>query len=130
MVNYLEKTIEQLEEVIYPEPDSNSYVVTNVYNLRKKIISKFSNDDLRFMIGQKEALEYLLPIAANKLKHEPLLEAYNYSGDLLCSFLDLEEKVWQKYPELELEVTEVLKKIAEIPEEIKLKVENWLKKHN
>ncbi len=46
-----EKTLEELEGVVWDEPDSASHLVTTCHALRRKPLGDFSVEDLRIMIG-------------------------------------------------------------------------------
>ena len=66
-----------------PIESDSSYVERNYYRLQNIPIKDFDLADLRFMIGQNAALEYLVPMALMKLKENIFLETEFYEGDLL-----------------------------------------------
>ena len=90
----LNKTLEQLDENVWGEPDSDSYLVKTCHQLRNKILKDFTIEDLRIMIGQNINLEYLMPIAIEQLKQNILAEGHFYEGDLLNSVLTSEKEYW------------------------------------
>ncbi len=47
------------------------------------------------MIGQKTGLRFLLPIAVDILKNEPLIDITYFEGDLLLTLLRLEKSDWE-----------------------------------
>ncbi len=50
------------------------------------------------MIGQSIGLEYLVPIALNKLEVDCLAEGDFYPGDLLVSVLSIRSDYWSTHP--------------------------------
>lgn len=80
-------TLEELEKSIWPDPPLVSYLTTTCYQLRKKPLSEFEVEDLRIMIGQGFGLPYLLPMAIEVLRKDPLAEGDFYPGDLLLAVL-------------------------------------------
>ncbi len=89
----IRRTLEALEAQDWGPPNFGSHLVTTCHALRKKPLCDFTNEDLRIMINQNFSLPYLLPIAVQLLKLEPLAEGDYHAGDLLCSVLacDLKE---------------------------------------
>lgn len=94
--NYKFKTLENLEKKIWQEFDSdeNSYLIVTCNNLRKKPLNDFSIEDLRIMIGQNIGLDYLIPIATEKLDKNILAE-----GDLLNVVLESNIEYWKNHKE-------------------------------
>ena len=75
-------------------------LVTTVHRLRYKPLEQFSIEELRITIGQNIGLEYLVPIAIERLQEDPFVEGDFYRGDLLVSVLSIERQFWLKHPEL------------------------------
>ncbi|MBC8083813.1 MAG: hypothetical protein H7Z21_11425 [Hymenobacter sp.] len=93
------KTIEQLENEFWGEPEYPSHVVVTSHELRKKPIDQFRVEDLRFMIGQNIGTEYIMPRALGMLEQSPLVEDYHYPGEVLYSVLKLPDVYWSAHPE-------------------------------
>jgi hypothetical protein len=55
---------------------------------------------LRITIGQNIGLEYLVPLALERLGDDPFAEGAYYPGDLLVSVLGAEALFWQGHSEL------------------------------
>lgn len=70
-----------------PTRQTHSGIECRYYELHNKPISQLDLADVRFLIGQNSALEYLVPIAINALKQEIFLETEYYEGDLLCALM-------------------------------------------
>ena len=92
----LNKTLEQLEKDYWSEPDYDSYLVKTCHVLRKKPLQEFEIEDLRIMIGQNISLEYLVPLAIDKLAENIFTEGHMYEGDLLKSILTSQTEFWKQ----------------------------------
>ncbi len=96
----LDKTINELEGVtISQKPDFDSYPVQKAFELMNKKLKFFEPEDLRLMIGQKIGLKYLVPIALELLRENPIIESNFYEGDLLLKVLKVERSFWEEYPQ-------------------------------
>ncbi|MFQ6552661.1 contact-dependent growth inhibition system immunity protein [Aestuariibius insulae] len=78
-----QKTLEELEGEIWPEPGFKSYLTTTCYQLRKKKLAEFTVEDLRIMLGQSIGARHLLPKALIVLKENPFADGDFFEGDLL-----------------------------------------------
>ncbi|MBK8520183.1 MAG: contact-dependent growth inhibition system immunity protein [Ferruginibacter sp.] len=90
----LNNTLEQLDKQDWGEPEYDSYLVKTCHQLRKKTLKDFTIEDLRIMIGQNINLEFLIPLAIEKLKEDILAEGNYYEGDLLNNVLNSEKQYW------------------------------------
>ena len=88
----LSRSLEELEGLDWGAPTYDSYLVTTCHALRKKPLREFGVEDLRIMIGQNIGLPFLLPLALEVLKKEPLAAGDYYDGDLLAAVLRSEVK--------------------------------------
>lgn len=94
------KSLQQLEEHDWGEPTFESHLVQTCHNLRRKPLAEFYIEDLRIMIGQAIGLQYLVPLALEKLEVAPLVEGDFYAGDLLVALLRVDDSFWTAHPEL------------------------------
>ena len=101
------KTLQELEGA-WPPPNHASCLVQAIYRLRTKPLKEFSSEDLRIMIVQNIALDYLVPLALEHLSEDPLVAGDYYRGDLLKSVLTVEPKFWDEHPDLWRWTKEVL----------------------
>jgi hypothetical protein len=95
----IDKSLEELENDYWDKPGYNSYVVTTCFAARKKPLSELSNEEIRLLIGQKLGLKYLLPLAVDILKTDPLIEVTFFPGDLLKQLLMLNAEDWKENKE-------------------------------
>ncbi|GIJ54042.1 contact-dependent growth inhibition system immunity protein [Virgisporangium aurantiacum] len=88
-------TIEQIDGVDRGDPPhDSSTLVRRCTTLRRKSLDRFTPEDLRIMLGQREAVPILLPLAVDMLVDNPLAEGDFYPGDLLMTVLRLPSSTW------------------------------------
>lgn len=63
-------------------------------------LKDFTVEDLRLVIGQKLSLEYLIPLALERLEHAPMVSGDYYEGDLLEAVGRPPPEFWEKHPDL------------------------------
>ncbi len=90
----LDLTLTEIEKDDWGEPSYNSHLVITCHELRKKPLKDFTIEDLRIMIGQDISLDYLMPLAIERLQKDILAEGDFYPGDLLKSLLDSDRSFW------------------------------------
>jgi len=93
------KTLEDLEGVVWGDPEYLSSLVATCHRLRKKPVEEFTTEDLRIMIGQGIGLSFLLPRALDLLEGDPLTAGEYFPGDLLLSVI-LQKPFLSSRPEL------------------------------
>lgn len=91
------KTLEELEGKVWSEPEFDSALVLTCHRLRKKPVGKFTVEDLRVMISQEIGLEFLIPLALEVLKTDPLAAGDYYPGDLLHAIVTLPRDFWSDH---------------------------------
>jgi CDI immunity proteins len=77
------RTLEQLEDEDWGEPEYDSNLVQTIHKLRRKPIGEFTIEDLRVMLGQKVGMEQFIPLALDRLEADPFASGDFYPGDLL-----------------------------------------------
>lgn len=97
------KTISSISNLVWheeiPTKENSSNTILKYYNLVYKTkIKNFSSDDLRFLLGQKQSLDILVPLSIERLKKGLYVEAMYYPGDLLNSLLKVEGSFWLNNP--------------------------------
>jgi hypothetical protein len=104
----LSKTLEELENENWGEPEYDSYLVKTVHQLRKKRVADFEIEDLRITIGQDVSLPILIPIALQNLRQNILAEGHFYEGDLLKNVLASDKIFWNENPLLKKEIIAIV----------------------
>ena len=117
------KSLQELENKDWGEANFDSHLVKECHRLRRVPLKEFSVEDLRIMIGQNIGLEYLLPLALDKLRQNPLAEGHFYPGDLLVSVLQTESSFWSAHPTLKTEAKQIADEAFEIPSISKIECE-------
>jgi CDI immunity proteins len=109
------KSLQELENKDWGEPNFDSYLVTTCHRLRRIPLKDFTTEDLRIMIGQNIGLNYLMPLAFEKLAKNPLAEGDFYSGDLLVNVLRVNSSFWLEHSQLKTEIAKIVEEAFEIP---------------
>ena len=94
------KSLQQLEGEDWGEPTYHSHLVKECHRLHRVPLCDFTVEDMRIMIGQDIGLEYLVPLALERLQAEPYAEGDFYPGDLLVNVLGADVGFWRRRPEL------------------------------
>jgi hypothetical protein len=93
------RSLQELEQDHWGEPNYDSYLVATVHRLRRKALAEFTVEDFRIMIGQGIGLPFLIPLAVERLEEEPLAAGDLYPGDLLAAVLRTDRSFWLSRPE-------------------------------
>jgi CDI immunity proteins len=112
------KSIEELENDYWLEPEFNSNLVLECHRLRKLPISKLTTENLRILIGQKIGLPFIVPVALEILSVDPLASGKMYKGDLLANILAIPKEFWVKNPELNNHLVEIANEVTLLAETI------------
>lgn len=102
------KTIETLEGVAWLPSALSSYVAKMSFALRQKPLDTLTDEDIRIGLEQHVGVEYLVPLAVERLKIDPFIEARLYEGDLLESLLNLPNDFWESHGLLREQVATIV----------------------
>jgi hypothetical protein len=103
----LSKTLDQLDGQVWGEPEWQSHLVLECHRLRRVPLLEFTPANLRIMVGQSIALEFLAPLALHALADNPFLDAELYAGDLLSATLRSDAAFWSAHPDLRAELASI-----------------------
>lgn len=109
----LSKNLNDLEGIVWEKPEYSSRLVIRCHELRVKKLSDFDIEDLRLMIGQNIGMDYLIPLAIQKLKEDIFAEGDFYEGDLLQNVLCTKCEFWIKHPEYVPEINDIIAEALE-----------------
>ena len=112
--NWRNKSLENLEKEEWRAFDSDSRLICRTKELRKIPLDNFTIEDLRLMIGQNEGLEYLIPLALEKLNEDVLAEGDFYKGDLLLAVVNSRQDYWDNSPGQKRELVELIEMNKEL----------------
>ncbi|HMC02015.1 MAG TPA: contact-dependent growth inhibition system immunity protein [Flavobacteriaceae bacterium] len=99
--NWKYKSLQSLEKKKFNPLDENkgTSLIRTCYGLIRKPLIDFNIEDLRILIGQSIGLNYLIPLAIEKLKTNILVEGDYYEGDLLKMVLNSDREYWTREKE-------------------------------
>jgi hypothetical protein len=104
------RSIAQLEREDWGEPPSDAPPsIARCYRLRRAPIESLTLADVRLLLGQGIGLPYLVPIAIEALKKQPLIETEHYCGDLLANVLRISAGFYDDHPEHKDDVVSIIK---------------------
>lgn len=93
------RTIEELEGGDkWAESPDDTFLISRCVALRRKPLDEFTTEDLRIMIGQNIGLQYLIPLALDRLTRNLFVAGDFYRGDLLGVVLRAERAFWLRSP--------------------------------
>jgi hypothetical protein len=113
-----DKTLTELEERDWGPPTFDSQLVAMIHSLRYKPLGQFTIEELRICIGQYVGLKFLIPVAVEQLRADPLVEGGYYRGDLLAALLEIKPSFWSEHPGLHEMVAEIAEQAAARRQEI------------
>ncbi|WP_329453711.1 contact-dependent growth inhibition system immunity protein (plasmid) [Streptomyces sp. NBC_01724] len=121
-----DRSLEELEHDYWPAPSADdTRLITTAHALRRRPIGKLTVEDMRLLIGQDIGLPYLLPLAVEVLRENPMAEGHMYEGDLLSAVLTTNSSVWAESPELGRELRGIVSKLAGLPPDLQQKVKRF-----
>jgi len=89
-----------------------------VHALRCRPIGELTVEDMRLLIGQDVGLAYLLPLALEVLRDDPMAEGDMYEGDLLAAVLTRSPAVWNEWSELGRELGVIVSELTDLPQSL------------
>ncbi|MFF8842177.1 contact-dependent growth inhibition system immunity protein [Streptomyces sp. NPDC015127] len=125
---HLDRTLEELEDFRWPPPGDTTYLVTKVHALRRRPLGTLTPEDLRTLIAQSVGLPFLLPIAMEVLRQDPLTDARFYEGDLLEVVLSTDAGVWALFPDLAGELRGVVQQLTGLPGHLRREADGFLER--
>ncbi|MDX3800048.1 contact-dependent growth inhibition system immunity protein [Streptomyces sp. AK04-3B] len=122
-----DRSLEELEHDRWPASSADAgRLVATAHVLRRRPIGELAVEDLRLLIGQDVGLPYLLPLALELLRDNPMAEGHLYEGDLLAAVLTRSPSAWTEFPELGRELRVIISKSTDLPPDLQQKVERFL----
>ena len=112
--NWRYKTLEKLEKSEWLSSDYDSRLLRRVKELRKIPLNEYNIEDLRLMISENVGLEYLIPLAQEKLQKDILAKGVYYKGDLLLAVVNSRDAFWKCNPSYQNELVELVNKHKEV----------------
>jgi hypothetical protein len=82
-------------------------------------LKDLSASQIRLLVSQKTGLEWLVPLALEILRDNPLIDATNYPGDLLQACLSVDQEFWSKHEGMWSELNGSLDNLDDAVEDLK-----------
>lgn len=81
--------------------------------LGNKPLRRLNPAELRELIARNLGLQFLVPLAIERLADDPFLEAQHYAGDLLTAVLEADSRFWLDNEPLWWDMIPILEKAVE-----------------
>lgn len=94
--------------------------------LRHKPVGALGPEDLRLLITQDVGLPYLLPLAVELLRTDPMAEGDLYEGDLLSAVMTRGRTAWGEVPKAARELRAILSSPADLPPGLRQEADSFL----
>ncbi|MEY2244000.1 contact-dependent growth inhibition system immunity protein [Streptomyces sp. BF23-18] len=122
-----DRSLEELEGDRRPAPSADdTRLVATALALRRRPIGELTVEDLRLLIGQDIGLPYLLPLALEVLRRNPMAEGHMYEGDLLSAVLTRDSAAWTTFPEVGRELRVIVSKLTGLDPLVQHRVDRFL----
>jgi hypothetical protein len=90
-----------------PYGECDSPVGERIRALSRTPLREFSSEDLAFTLRQSAGLQFVVPLALERLHPHPLTHRDYYPGVLLVAALGVDQKFWREHPQLRAELDEI-----------------------
>lgn len=128
------RTLDALDPPAWgPAPPGATCVIERCHALRTKPLRDFAVEDLRIMIGEQLALRQLVPIALERLQADPLGEGDYYPGDLLASLLRVPAAFWERFPDPDVSLRNLIEGVderSELEPELRDLIKTFMRDHS
>lgn len=103
----LNQSLQELENSNWGDPEGGSSLEHECLKLRRLPLIEFRGSDLLRMISQDIGIEYLIPMAIERLRTDPLADRDDYPGSLLGALFKASSKYWNKNPKFREEIEQM-----------------------
>lgn len=107
----LNQSLQELEHSNWGNPQGGSSLENECLKLRRVPLIEFQGSDLLRMISQDIGIEYLIPMAIERLRVDPLADREEYPGSLLGALFEASSKYWDRNPNSRKETERIYDKI-------------------
>jgi len=109
--NWRQKSLENLEKEPWGETTYDSYLVRRMHEIRKLPLAELTNDDIAMLIRQQSSLDYIVPLALDKLQKDVL--AYGDSsceGAIMDAVVQIRADFWKANKDYWSSIRDLLEK--------------------
>ena len=108
------KSPQELDGADWGDPEmAETPMIGRVLALRRKPLEDFTNGEVRLAVGQKVGFPFILELAIERLRAEPLIEGDYYPGDVLAALVRLDEEDWEGRNDLRAELAGLFRQAME-----------------
>lgn len=100
-------------------------LVAEVHRLRRKPLGELTVEDVRLLVAQGIALPWLVPMALEFVRDEPMVAGDLYEGDLLTAVLRVDGEFWRRHRDLADELSRVVDGLTYTPSEVRAGIERF-----
>lgn len=90
-----------------PYGQADSHTGDQIRALAQKALRQLSSEDLAFLLRQSAGLQFIMPLALERLRVHPLTHHDYYPGILLVAALGVAHTFWREHPQLRAELEEI-----------------------
>ncbi len=90
-----------------PYGDADSHIGEQIRALSHKPLREFSSEDLAFLLRQSAGLQFVVPLALERLRVHPLTHRDYYPGVLLVAALGVDQTFWRQHTHWRAELDEI-----------------------
>ena len=93
------RSLEEIEDDYWGDPPADATrLISTAYALHKRPVGALDVEGLRLLISQQVGLGTLVPLALERVEHDPLAEGDLYPGDLLDALMRrVPDSYWQAH---------------------------------
>lgn len=110
----LDKTIKQLTRLDISSDSLDSGLIKKIEKYINQPLKSLDTEALRLLIGQNIGLDFLIPLAIEKLKNNILAEGDLYQGDLLKNVFDSDKGFWIKHKDYHVNLVDLYNENLEV----------------
>lgn len=107
------RSLTKLEKADWGEPTYDSYVVRTVHALRRKPLTDLTNEELRLAISQEVGVPFILDLAFERLRANPLMSGDFHMSDILALLVRASPSIWHERPSLQAELSTLVEQATE-----------------
>jgi hypothetical protein len=93
--NWRQKSLENLEKDIWDKPTYDSHLVRRTFEIRKIPLTDLTNDDIAMMLRQQFSLEYIVPLAIDKLQECISNDNADSEDEIMEAVLKIPSSFWR-----------------------------------
>ncbi len=86
---------------------ADSHIGERIRALAQKALRQLTSEDLAFLLRQSAGLQFIMPLALERLRVHPLTHRDYYPGILLVAALGVDQTFWREHTQWRAELHEI-----------------------